>query len=194
MTKILDKNINDAEHYNAYWSKRNFDIDDTESIRTDALLKGFNGGKFIDLGCGATVCCQVAIQKSSDVWGLDISDKLIESLRNRFPAINYIVGDVCDLPFKDNFFDYMVAGELLEHVENPNETIKEIVRTLKSGGTLSLSVPNNDMGGYAADWHVWNFTKEELEELLRPYGEVEITCLIEDYRGYRHLIARLTKK
>lgn len=195
MPKILNKNINDAEHYNDYWGKRNFNIDYTEPVRADALMNKFQGGKFIDLGCGTYPYCQMALKKEgSEVWGLDISYKAIESLRKNFPTINYIVGDVRDLPLKDNLFDYITAGEVLEHMEKPDEALKEMTRILKVGGIMALSVPNNDMGGYAIDWHIWSFTKDEFEAFLKPFGEVEIIWMTENNHRYGHLIAYLTKK
>ena len=45
-------------------------------------------------------------------------------------------------PFKENEFDAVTAGEIIEHLENPNLFLKGAYNILKAGGTLVLSTPN----------------------------------------------------
>lgn len=192
MPRILEKNINTSEHYNKGFSNRKFEIDYNEPLRAGALLERFNGGRFLDVGCGVATHCQLAEQKSSEVWGIDFADKLIESLRVRFPTINYVVGDFRDLPFKNDFFDYIVMGEVLEHMEEPNKVLKNVVDLLKVGGTLAVSTPESDNGIFSVEEHIWSFTESELGELLKPYGEVYSTILTE--RAHNFIVAYLTKR
>ena len=46
------------------------------------------------------------------------------------------------LPFKNEFFDVVTCLEVIEHLHNPDNLIKEIYRVLKPGGVLILSTPN----------------------------------------------------
>ena len=48
------------------------------------------------------------------------------------------------LPFEDNSFDVVIGLEVLEHLFNPFEMMKEIKRVLKSGGSAIISMPNTD--------------------------------------------------
>lgn len=123
---------------------------------------------------------------------MDFANKLIESLRYRFSNINYIIGDIRDLPFKDELFDYIVMGEILEHMEEPAEIIKGVVRILKKGGTLAISVPHDDKGRFSIDEHIWSFNEKELEGLLKPYGEAEVMPKTEHQHAY--LFGFLIKK
>ena len=50
-------------------------------------------------------------------------------------------GDALQLPFADGEFDRVVAAEVLEHIHADVDAIKELVRVLRPGGTLAISVP-----------------------------------------------------
>ncbi len=56
-------------------------------------------------------------------------------------------------PFENNTFDTVLAGDIIEHVENPSQLLREINRVLKENGTLLLSAP------HATHWwtvlHTW---------------------------------------
>jgi SAM-dependent methyltransferase len=77
--------------------------------------------------------------QSKELYGLD--------LQKSSPSPNYtktFIGDAHDLPkpFDDSFFDTVVAGEILEHVENPIALLRAFRRALREGGKLVLSTPN----------------------------------------------------
>jgi glycosyltransferase involved in cell wall biosynthesis len=192
--KMLEENINTPEHYNECFKNRNFEIDYNEPMRDNALLSRFHGGRFLDLGCGVSPHCKLAKLStgSSEVVGMDFSDKLIEVLRGRFPNIMYLVGDVRDLKFENDYFDYIVLGEVLEHMEKPEEVLNGIVRVLKPKGILAMSCPNNDGGRFSCKEHIWSFTEKGIRELLSPHGTVETSILIEN--KHQFIIGYLTKK
>ena len=51
-------------------------------------------------------------------------------------------GNITRLPFKDASFDKVICSEVLEHIPNDLQGIKELVRVLKDDGTLAISVPS----------------------------------------------------
>ncbi len=70
-----------------------------------------------------------------------------------FAAPDILIRDVSDgLPFPDASYDNVFCIEVLEHVPNPFGALGEIRRVLKSGGVLTLSVPNP----YHAKELIWN--------------------------------------
>lgn len=87
-----------------------------------------------------------------------------------------IVGDVQDLPFKDEELESIVCIAVLEHVENPIKSAEEMYRTLKKGGKLYVYVPflfyYHPMKGYYGDY--WRFTEDGLRWMFRDFSEVEI--------------------
>lgn len=96
-------------------------------------------GRFLDLGCGDGDLCWRAKELGFGVIACDVD-------KERFKYKEDIEFYTCDLnkelPFKDNTFDYITFLEVIEHLENPHFTLKEINRVLKSRGILILSTPN----------------------------------------------------
>jgi ubiquinone/menaquinone biosynthesis C-methylase UbiE len=54
----------------------------------------------------------------------------------------FLVGDLEDLPFKNNSFDTIICSEVIEHLLEPERAIREFERVLKSKGILVVTVPN----------------------------------------------------
>ena len=52
-----------------------------------------------------------------------------------------IKADICDLPIKDNTYDFILCNHVLEHVLDDNKTMSELYRVLKKGGTGIFQVP-----------------------------------------------------
>jgi SAM-dependent methyltransferase len=52
-----------------------------------------------------------------------------------------VKGDALELPYADGAFDCVIASEILEHVPEDDQAIAELVRVLKPGGALAITVP-----------------------------------------------------
>ena len=74
-----------------------------------------------------------------DIVGLDFDEEGVEALKNR--GYNAVCGDVhvVDLNKK---FDTIIAGEIIEHLDNPGQFLCNMFRHLKPGGRLVVSTPN----------------------------------------------------
>ena len=70
------------------------------------------------------------------------------------------------MPFKNNSYDAVICSEVLEHVDSPEDSIKELIRVLKPGGILALSVPR-----YFPELICWILSKDYQE---MPGGHVRI--------------------
>jgi SAM-dependent methyltransferase len=72
--------------------------------------------------------------------GLEVSEEAIRYCRRKgFDRL--CCGDICDLPFAGASFDLVLATDILEHVENDQRAIGEIVRVLRPGGRALITVP-----------------------------------------------------
>lgn len=52
-----------------------------------------------------------------------------------------VKADICDLPFAENEFDFIICNHVLEHIPNDLKAMKELYRVLKPGGTAILQIP-----------------------------------------------------
>ena len=62
----------------------------------------------------------------SEQWGLDYAKEAIDDMKLRYPHVFWQVGDVYNTKFPNNYFDYAIAGELIEHLEKPEKFIKSL--------------------------------------------------------------------
>ena len=171
MQRLEEKNYNTKEYYNTaltnHYNETGLDFDD--SWRLKELLSNFKGGKILDVGCGVSPLLQMAISQEQGVtaYGMDFADEFIQRIKGRYLNVNYSVGDFNSLPFEDNFFNYVVLGEVIEHAEEPNKLIDEAFRVLKSGGRLALSTPFNEKAEtHRYPQHMWSFGIQDITELI----------------------------
>jgi SAM-dependent methyltransferase len=76
-----------------------------------------------------------------DLVNAEVSPRLIEKARARYPDELFVRTDLGRLPFPDDQFDFILSLETLEHAPDPLLLLRELARVLKPGGTLVLSCP-----------------------------------------------------
>jgi dTDP-4-dehydrorhamnose reductase len=114
------------------------------ALLSDMLLR-FNTKKpgetkVLDFGCGSGLFVEELAQKGYNVHGLDISDEVIKLGQLR-GVKNLGVADSHRINYPDNFFDVVVASEVLSHLEDEIWALEELYRVLKPGGVVISTVP-----------------------------------------------------
>lgn len=182
---------NSPEEYNAIYFQRlnRGEVDELDLKRWRKLLKFYKGGRLLDMGCLDSLVPSIAKQEypMAEVWGIDTAEKAIEDMIDRFPDVLYEVGDVYKTGFPNNYFDYIVAGELIEHLDRPDLFMKEVNRILKHGGVFALSTPEeeaNEPGAVDGDRHVWSWSVDEVTNLLSAYGSTQIRSIGSQFFPY----------
>jgi SAM-dependent methyltransferase len=111
------------------------------------------GTKVIDVGCGAGRHSFEAYRRGADVIAFDQNaadlndvDEILQAMKEQGEAPasakgEAVKGDALDLPYADGAFDCVIASEILEHVPEDERAISELVRVLKPGGALAITVP-----------------------------------------------------
>ena len=94
--------------------------------------------KIIDLCCGTGDLSVLInqIEPQAGVTGIDFSDNMLDIARKKKHAgkIQYFQGDVTNLPYSDNTFDFAVMGFGLRNIQNAEKAVEEAYRILKPGG------------------------------------------------------------
>ena len=187
MKQLAKENNNTPEVYNKIFTERkDKGVDEFDLKRWQRLIKYYRGGRFIDLGCLDSLAPVLAQQKypESEVWGIDTARKAIDAMKQQYPNVYFSTDSVYETHFPKNYFSYAVAGELMEHLEDPKRFLVEAFRILKSGGILAISTPleeANEPGAVDSAHHLWSYSHVDMEELLRPYGEVWIRKMGSQY-------------
>jgi SAM-dependent methyltransferase len=105
----------------------------------------FAGEKVLDWGCGNGRFFEIFANKEINYFGIDISEKLIEIAKNKYPQANFQVISPFDLPFPNNFFDKIFSIAVFHHIPSEEfrlKFLKEAKRILKPEGLLILTVWN----------------------------------------------------
>ncbi len=171
MKRLREKNINTPEYFDEQFFQRI--VDKENNLRQEKYIEliGETRGRVIELGCGMSYFPKMA-EQIGESWGLDFTPKAIRSLRLQFPTVNYVVGNALETPFRDKYFDTVLSGELLEHIEEPQKLIDEMVRIAKK--QVILSTPKLEFDDLE---HLWEFEEEDLKEMLKKYGHVTTETL-----------------
>lgn len=104
------------------------------------ILQNNNVNSMIDLGCGDGIIIH-AIKKEFPkikITGVDISERRINGLKQKFPSDNFYIKDVCDTKLKEKF-DFIHSSQVIEHVKYDSKMVEEISRLLKKNGILFCS-------------------------------------------------------
>jgi arsenite methyltransferase len=105
------------------------------------------GDSVLDLGSGAGNDCFVAraiVGETGKVTGLDFTDAMLakaneNSKKLGFTNVEFVKGDIEEMPLPDNQFDVVVSNCVLNLVPDKNKAFSEIVRVLKSNGHFCVS-------------------------------------------------------
>ncbi|MBM3674046.1 MAG: class I SAM-dependent methyltransferase [Actinobacteria bacterium] len=150
------------------------------------------GDRILDMGCGGGRHAFAAMKRGARVVALDYSEGELKDVRATIGAMHEagevprelswgtVNGDALSLPFPDASFDRVVCSEVLEHLWDFRQAISELVRVLKPGGRMAVTVPtrwpervcwaldhdyHDNLGG-----HVRIFRQHELESELEDAG------------------------
>lgn len=143
--EITNRNDNSNEYFSSYWWEEYY-----KSITNHVLnlLSRYSSPEVLEAGSGSGKA-SILLGKDVDRTFLDISKEALEyskHLADKFECnnIKYIEGDIFNLPFKDDKFDFTWNIGVIEHYpENLVEDImKEMIRVTRSGGLICIAFPN----------------------------------------------------
>lgn len=110
--------------------------------RVAELLSPHAGGRYLDVGCGTGDDARaLASRFRVAVVGVDVSEAIVAEARRRGLA-EALVADAHALPFPDSSFDGALADRILQHLEDPEAALAELVRVTRPGGRIATADPD----------------------------------------------------
>jgi len=144
----------------------------------DTLKPSNPGDRVLDVGCGVGQVVARLTESGYEAHGVDVSEPNIERARQFSNRCQLYNGKT--LPFVDGFFASAGALNVLEHVEEPEAFVRELVRVVKVEGKIVLSSPNflrvlgwrdyhPRMRGLGNKWRNWRRIREKQRQMrLHP--------------------------
>jgi SAM-dependent methyltransferase len=147
----------------------------------DTLRPARPGARSLDVGCGVGQVVGRLIEAGFEAHGVDVSEPNIEKARRLTDRCQLYDGK--HLPFPDRYFASAGALNVLEHVEEPEAFIPELVRVVEPGGRIVISSPNffrvfgfrdyhPKMRGVSNKWHNWKRLREKRRQMRTDPGSL----------------------
>lgn len=142
--------------------------------------------RILDAGCGSGRDSRAMQAKGARVTGIDISVGLLKEAEQRSKEIEFVEGDITQMPFERDLFDGVWAHASLVHLEtleDVQKALREFHRVLKPNGTLHVFVKVQQGEEKTAivsdklsnhDRFFRYYTKAELEDLVAKAGFADI--------------------
>jgi SAM-dependent methyltransferase len=148
--RFLDTDTNYSDNFGLQWSKfkkTQFDsytglplsgkrFWDNTKWKNDEL----KGKLILEAGCGAGRFTEVLVATGATVVSFDLSNAVEANYESNIDKGDLLIfqGDIYNIPFPDNYFDYVFCYGVLQHTPDPTRSYKEIFNKLMHGGKISI--------------------------------------------------------
>lgn len=123
-------------------------------------------GQVLEVGCGEGRGIPVILPYASSYTAVDKIESALVGLRKKYPVGRFISMNIP--PFQgldNNAYDTVLSFQVIEHIDDDLNYLKEIYRVMKPGGVALITTPNRKMSLTRNPWHVREYLSEELTSL-----------------------------
>ena len=161
------ESMDNAKNYNNYVYKK--------------ILKNLSPGKTLDFGAGYGTFSKLFIDSGVQVTALEVDNEAISILKKAN------IETIDDLNNYNNYFNNVISINVLEHIENDEDTINLLFQSLKHHGNLILYLPASMLAwSYIDEWvnHKRRYEKQELIKKVEKAGFEILKIEFVDFTGW----------
>lgn len=183
MKRLTDIDLNTPTYYDVLYKskhdKRHFFMDRARwKAMREKIVPGVK--RVIEVGSGISWFL-ATLRGSFEVHALDYSPYAMGYVDGKWPWIKTRIGSCLSTGYPEGFFDVVVAGELVEHMEDPSALVRELFRITKPKGWTTITTVDTNSPGAIAHGpypeHLWEFSSKDLISLFRCAGYPTIEYL-----------------
>lgn len=148
----------------------------TSAFKYLEIIKKYKeNGKFLDIGCAFGFFLEIADKNGYDTYGVELSPYSSKIAKDKF-GTKIFNGQLEEAKFPNQYFDIISMIDLLEHISEPLNFMKEVKRILKSDGIIVIITPNTSSFSRkllgSKNWfhykleHLFYFNKKSLSFLM----------------------------
>jgi SAM-dependent methyltransferase len=146
--RSVDQNY--SENFGYQWNQFKFTQFDSASglsISSDRFWQNskwspeeLKGKKILEVGSGAGRFTEILAKTGAMIFSFDLSNAVEANYANNGsnPDLFLFQGDIFDIPFPDNYFDFVLCYGVLQHTPDPDKAYQAIYSKLKPGGKISI--------------------------------------------------------
>jgi len=128
------------------------------------------GDRVLDAACGTGDLAVAAERAGGTVTGLDFSERMLERARSKSSSIEWVQGDVMELPFEDGSFDAATIGFGIRNVSDLEGGLRELARVLRPSGRLAVLEITRPRGLLRPFFRLWFDVLVPLAGKILPGG------------------------
>jgi demethylmenaquinone methyltransferase/2-methoxy-6-polyprenyl-1,4-benzoquinol methylase len=113
------------------------------------------GDRVLDACCGTGDLALAAEREGGRVTGLDFSPAMLERARRKSPTVDWVEGDLLELPFEAETFDVVTVGFGIRNVLDLEAALRELARVLRPGGRFACLEITQPGGLLRPFFRVW---------------------------------------
>jgi SAM-dependent methyltransferase len=156
-----------------YWFRRH-------EVVYEQLAPRCAGREVLEAGCGEGYGADLISRIARRVIALDYDETTVAHVRARYPRVEVMHGNLAELPLADASLDVVVNFQVIEHLWDQTQFVRECARVLRPSGLLMVSTPNRITFSPGRDtpinpFHTRELNADELTRLLVDAGFTSVS-------------------